>query len=74
MPIEWSDDALRIIGGEPRETLPVDPTKLRDLPPGEYTLMVYPDSSGNAAVSTSLPSWHAEGKLFVVLNKITNPL
>jgi hypothetical protein len=71
MTIKWSDDAMRLIKGEPRETPMHEPMKLKDLPPGSYELAVFPEDGGLpvAAVSHGLPSWIADGKLFVVLHQ-----
>jgi hypothetical protein len=49
-----------------RRDLP-EPMKLKDLPPGTYKLVVWPESGGDAAVAHDLPSWTADGKLFAVL-------
>jgi hypothetical protein len=94
MTVPWTEDALRLIRGEPRDTAleegfispgihdcvargndihpsvrraPAEPMKLKDLPPGTYRLVVWPESGGDAAVAHDLPSWTADGKIFVVL-------
>jgi hypothetical protein len=69
MPVQWNEDALRTIRGEPREVstaTPPEPMKLKYLPPS-YTLAVWSNSLGTAAVAHDLPSWTADGKLFAVL-------
>jgi putative transposase len=61
MPVQWSEDALRTIKGEPRQA---EPMKLKDLPPGRYELLVFLEDSAISS-ACDLPSWTADGKLLV---------